>query len=188
VEYSKLWTSMVNPKFVEIVCNWATIPLPIIHTSVLEEILNTTRLEQHQIQFCFYKRLQIASHNFDFHCHIMIDLVMLSSLGFESCESMLYWVRYDCLKFGWWFVFSSIHARVMFSGWFVCGFMLYDARSLQWYAPCWFLDMLKFSGKIGWRSSWSSSCSSCVHADFQFPTNFVVMFLISCGFFVPCMC
>lgn len=99
---------MANQKFCWIVCNWALIFLPITCTSILEDSWSIAKASIQLIPELLYKRLQIASHNFEFPCHIMIDLSMLSSLSFESCKSMLFWVRCGCLKFCAWFLIASI--------------------------------------------------------------------------------
>ena len=57
-------------------------------------------------------------------------------------------MRYDCLKFGWWFFFSSIRSCLSVVAWNNCGFMIYVECTTRWYAHLLFLDMLRFSGKI----------------------------------------
>ena len=143
-----LKASMAMSNSVGFKSNWASISLPIIHTSIIEELLSTTRPWITRIPILFFKRSWIESPNFEIYYAIVVDLFMLSILSFEPWDFVQNWMRYDCLKFWWWKLFPSIHAYLDVSWWNICGFVLYVEGSTQWYAWFWFLDTLNFSGNF----------------------------------------
>lgn len=104
----------------------------------------------------------------------MIDLWMLSVMSFESMIFVQNWWRYGCSKFWCWIFFHSIHACCYVSCWFDHVFMLYIGRSLQWYTPCWFLDMLRFSGKF---EDEDLEDLHRVHNSCTFPADLVITFI-----------
>lgn len=127
-------TTMANQQFCGIVHSWALIFLLFTFTSIVEEFSSITSPWIHPNPALFYKRLQISSPNLAFHYHNVIDLWLLVSLSFESCESVPNWVRNVNLKFGWWLLFHSIHACYHVVWWNCCWLLMLDERSLQCHA------------------------------------------------------
>lgn len=108
---------------------------------------------------------------------------MLSNLGFESCNFVLFWVRIDCLKFCWWIFFSSIHACVMFFWWKDWWLLMCDEGSTCCYAWFSILDILKFSGN-SWMKIFKifiMFIATCI-----LPANFTMTFIRLPANFAAC--
>ena len=100
---------MVKSNSVECKHDWASISLPINHTSIVEEHWSIARLESIKIQSCTSRGHKIDSLNSQLCYANVVDLVVVIILSFESLISMHYCVRYGRLKFWWWNLFCSIH-------------------------------------------------------------------------------
>ena len=165
---------MANPNSGKIVCTWASSSLLINFTSIIEEILSTARLGQHQIRFCSPRGYRFDLSNSRNYYANVIDLWMLSIMSFESMNFVQNWVRTGCLKFWWWFFFHSIHACCDVFGWNACWFLLYDVRSTCCHAWFVILDMLIFSGNLKMKilKIFIMFMTACV-----FPANFLRTFI-----------
>ena len=100
---------MVKSKFCWITSNWTSRPLPINSTSLLEDHLSIARPDSIEFESCSSRGHEIVSLISQFAYVILVDLIVVINLSFESHKTMPYWVRFEGLKFGAWFLFCSIH-------------------------------------------------------------------------------
>lgn len=122
-------SSMATQKFCWIVCNRASISLLFTCISIVEDHWSFAQPESSKFQSCTSRGLFFDFLN-SLNCwYILVDLLMVMILHFESSDFVHNWVRSMRLKFWWWNLFPSIRVCLCVYWWNVGWLLMYNARS-----------------------------------------------------------